>query len=818
MIVDVEGYYLPNTADAADYFAPSGPDRILDTRSGLNTGGKTTALANAGTLSVPIRGVQGISGNIDVPASAKVTAVMLSITAVSPTVSGYLAAFPEGVARPVGSIANYTVGSQSNVTASAVVKVGSSGRISVYANGSTHVIVDVQGYFAETPPAAPPTPTLSSSTFTSNGWAGSGTTGTVTATASAPSGDPAVDHYDWDLDDPSLATPNRVNVSANTAGSLALSGVNAPKDGWHTLYVRSGNTAGNTSAVAAYTFGVGVAITGPTEGTRSTRYVRLNGKAPSSYGSVTWNYRRTATDTWTVIPSAHVTKAGTALTGWPVATTTAGATTTAPELVWDAKTTLGADTSVLVQACYAPAGGGTVTCSADSAAPTVTLDQLDAGNADATTSLAGGTVDLLTGNFATSETDVSVSAPGSDLSVTRSFNSLDPTRTANQATGTASVFGPGWTTGLPVGSADSDWTGLSDRGSTIAVVDSDGAALTFAKQSGGGYKPTGDDADSGLTLTAGTAGTYGPTSYTVADLDGNATTFAPKGTLHRQPHPGRGTPLSGVAGDPAGQRPDHHLQLRHHGRPTQILAPVPAGSTCTSTTPGSGTSTGGCKGLYLAYGTSGNASGRLIAVTFRTTNPAGAELDIDVVCYAYDADTRLAAVWDPRDGTAGTGTHPVTCAGQVRPTTYTYDSAGRIATITPPGLAAWTLGYDASGRLSTVARTHNSANGGGTETSQVVYGVAATADGTHPQYRPDLSGTAIEAWGQAEAPVTGTAVFGPGHAASSTDLRGAEVSYLNAEGRTVNTADYSAPAGWTPQRAGTSTPPTTTPAATWSGR
>jgi YD repeat-containing protein len=346
-----------------------------------------------------------------------------------------------------------------------------------------------------------------------------------------------------------------------------------------------------------------------------------------------------------------------------------------------------------------------------------------------------------------------------------------------------------------VDSADSDWTGLSDRGSTVVVVDAEGAPLTFAKRSGGGYSPTGDDADSGLTLTAGTAGTFGPTSFTVADLDGNATTFTPKGTFTASPTPAAAHPYQVSQVTQPGSAQTTTYSYDTSSRVTQILAPVPAESTCTSTTPGSGTWTGGCKGLYLTYGTSGNTNGRLTAVTFRTTSPAGAELDVDVVCYAYDANARLSAVWDPRDGTAGTGSHPVACGSQIRPTTYTYDSAGRIATITPPGLAAWTLGYDSSGRLSTVSRTHNSANGGGTETHQVVYGVATTADSTHPQYRPDLSATAISAWGQAEAPVTATAVFAPGHAASSTDLREASVSYLNAEGRTVNTADYSAPGG-----------------------
>src|SRR5207245_800535 len=61
--------------------------------------------------------------------------------------------------------------------------------------------------------------------------------------------------------------------------------------------------------------------------------------------------------------------------------------------------------------------------------------------------------------------------------------------------------GPGWPTAAP----------------TIAVTDPDGATVTFAKTTSG-FAPTGDDASSGLTLTAGSTASYGPASWTVADL------------------------------------------------------------------------------------------------------------------------------------------------------------------------------------------------------------------------------------------------------------------------------------------------------------
>ena len=734
-----------------------------------------------------------------VPASATVTAVSLMVTVAGPTKAGYLAVFPEGVARKEGSVANYDPAKESLVTASVIAKVGADGRVSLFANGSTHVVIDVQGYFQSTPPPAPPAPSASSTAFPSNAWAAHGASGTLTL--SVPAGTaPAVTAYKWALDDPSLATASLVNVSGNAAGSVSLS----PGDGWHTLYAAAVNSAGNTSPFAAYPFGVGVAITSPSTGTRVSRLVKLGGKAPSSFASVTWNYRRSTTDAWTAVPSSQVTNAGTPIPGWPMPVATAGATSTAPDLVWDAAATLGADTTVLLQACYTPTGGGAATCVADVDDPTVTLDQVGAGSTDASTTLAGGSLDLITGNLSLSATDVSVPTASSSLSLSRTFNTLDPARTADTATGSVSVFGPGWSTGLPVEAAGSDWSGLADKGSTVVVTGSDQSSVTFAQVSGGGYRPTGDDADSGLTLLAGAAGpagTVGPASFTVSDMDGNSTVFTPTAsfTATASPAAPHGYAVSTVSAPGSGQLTSYTYNSA--GQPVQILAPVPAGSTCTSTVPFSSPSTwtGDCRALVLTYGNNGNAAGRLTAVTLRTTDTTGAELEVDVACYAYDAATRLAAVWDPRNGTAGTGTHPVQCGSQVLPTAYGYDGSGRLSTVTPPGLAATTLHYDAFNRVASVTRTHGASfNNGATETTSIVYGVSTASDPANPSYRPDMSATAVATWGQTQAPTMATAVFGPGHTADVSNVVGATVSYLDGDGRVVNTATYAGTgaAGW----------------------
>jgi YD repeat-containing protein len=791
--VDVEGYYLDSTQDAATYFVPIDSKRILDTRSGLNTGGKTSQVASHSTLSVPVRGVQ-VSGSTVIPNSTNVSAVVLAVQAVGSTTGGYLQAFPEGVARPAPTnFLTYPANTLYTVSGTVIAKVGTDGRVSIYASGATHVVVDVEGYSYNTPPPAPPAPGVSSSTFQSNGWAASGASGSVSVSMTSGT-TPAVRQYRWALDDPSLANPGVVNVAAdNATGSFSLS----PVDGWHTMYVQAVNTAGNTSPVTSYTFGAGIAVTSPTNNSRTTRYVRLDARASSSYTGFNWRYRRAASDPWVPVDTSQVTLAGAAVSSWQsVPVTVSGSSAVAPEAVWDLSAAFGGvDGSVMVEACFTTTSGST--CTNDAAEATITLDKLDAGNTDASTSVGVGDVDLLTGNLALSGTDAQIAAPGSDLTVARTFNTLDPSRTTDAATGKTSVFGPGWTTGLPVDSAGSSWTGLADRGSTVSVTDMDGVTTTFAKTSGGTFLAAGDDADSGLTLAAGTAGTYGPATWTISDLDGNATRFAPTATLTHTASTGSPNPYQVDQVTQPGSAQTTSYSYDSAGHPTEILAPIPAGATCTGTT--TSTWTGGCRALLLTYGTTGSETGRLTAVTYRTTDASGVLLDVDLACYAYDTNARLAAVWDPRDGSVGTGSHPVACSGtQYRPTTYTYDSNGRVASITPPGLAASTLGYDGSGRLTSVTRTHNAANGGASETTSITYAVATTADSSNPAYRPDLSRAAVTAWGQTEAPITATAIFGPGHVASGTDLRGAAVSYLNPEGRIVNTAQYSGTgaAGW----------------------
>jgi hypothetical protein len=125
-----------STGDRA-IFEPLVPARILDTR-------QPPANPLGPNESRPLQ-VTGVGG---VPADA--TAVVLNVTAVSPTAGGYLTVYPADAPQPAASNLNFSPGQI--VPNSVQVKLGSTGadlgRIRIFNfAGQTHVLVDVGGYF-----------------------------------------------------------------------------------------------------------------------------------------------------------------------------------------------------------------------------------------------------------------------------------------------------------------------------------------------------------------------------------------------------------------------------------------------------------------------------------------------------------------------------------------------------------------------------------------------------------------------------------------------------------------------------------------------
>jgi uncharacterized protein (DUF1501 family) len=132
LVVDVVGFF--GTASAFR-FAALNPTRLLDSRI------RRRPIVTNQTINVKVRGVGGVPLNAD--------SVVLNVTAVTPTLPGFLTVFPTGSPRQTTSSLNFEAGAI--VPNLVIAKVGASNSVSIYnLQGATHVIVDVVGYFSST--------------------------------------------------------------------------------------------------------------------------------------------------------------------------------------------------------------------------------------------------------------------------------------------------------------------------------------------------------------------------------------------------------------------------------------------------------------------------------------------------------------------------------------------------------------------------------------------------------------------------------------------------------------------------------------------
>lgn len=149
VVADITGYF-PSTSD----LTPLTPARLLDTRSGMSTvDGKFAgggAIQAGGTLDLTVVGRGGV------PAIG-VSAVIVNVTATGATASTFVTAWPSGTARPNASNLNALAGQ--TIPNLVMVAPGPNNKISLFNSaGSTDLIVDVVGYFASTPTFAPLVP------------------------------------------------------------------------------------------------------------------------------------------------------------------------------------------------------------------------------------------------------------------------------------------------------------------------------------------------------------------------------------------------------------------------------------------------------------------------------------------------------------------------------------------------------------------------------------------------------------------------------------------------------------------------------------
>jgi hypothetical protein len=133
LVADIAGYYIGGVPTDPGAFNPVAPQRLLDTRS-------SGAVPSNGTVSLPVTG-----GSTHIPTG--ISAVILNVTAVSPTASGYVTVYPTRV-RPLASNLDFARGQ--TVPNLVIVKVGPDGKVVLFngSGGSTQLLADVAGYFS----------------------------------------------------------------------------------------------------------------------------------------------------------------------------------------------------------------------------------------------------------------------------------------------------------------------------------------------------------------------------------------------------------------------------------------------------------------------------------------------------------------------------------------------------------------------------------------------------------------------------------------------------------------------------------------------
>ncbi|WP_457464586.1 RHS repeat-associated core domain-containing protein [Streptomyces sp. TE5632] len=623
---------------------------------------------------------------------------------------------------------------------------------------------------------APSAPTkITSTDYPVGQWVkGEGQPGTFTVTP--PSG---TDHnwLEWSLDGVTWT-----KVTTGGSGTAKAISVTPPKNGSHTLQVRAVDKADNKSEASEYLFHAGSGgFVQPSEGERTARRLPLVAEAEAGkYDAVSFSWRRSEADPWVRIPLGDVTSGGAPLTAWPVPLANGK---NAP-LVWNATETVDPDGTVQVKADFT----GPSSAASSTAPLTVVVDR----NADGatTTEVGPGSLNLLTGNFTLSESDVSMF----DLSVSRTAASRTPNRGASQE-GQAAIFGKEWVAGTVAETTESDYSHIRRVSDTaVDVVMEEGDAIHFtANAAKNGWIPEPGSED--LTLKGSLTGTL-----TLSDTEGTVTTFA-KPDAASATWQVSSTLFDGLANTTTKVVSETvTVDGKKLARPKRIIAPTSAATTAACE---ASPATKGCKVLEFVYastttatgtendGQFGDFAGQASEIRIWATSPgASAATATAVAKYRYDSNGSLRQQWDPRLSQSSQTQYAywdgrVTWMQQQSqlPHTFTYGNAGAG---TAPGDGMLLK----SSRQALKQGTTDTVEGNAV--TSVVYGVPLT--GTKAPY--GMGAATVTEWGQLDAPTDATAVFPADSVPASHDgadltsaaYKRATVTYLNASGRTVNTA------------------------------
>lgn len=620
---------------------------------------------------------------------------------------------------------------------------------------------------------APSAPSkIASTDYPSDKWVkGAGQAGTFTVT---PSGS---DHQwlEWTLDG-----VNWTKVATNGSSADKAITVTPQEDGTQTLQVRSADKADNKSEALEYVFHVGPGgFVQPSDGQRTVRRLPLVAEAEAGkYDNVSFSWRRSASDTWQKIPAADVTAGDAALPAWPVPLTDGK---NAP-LSWNAAKTVDPDGSIQIKADFTGPNGA-----ASSTEPlTAVVDRNAEGTS--TTDLGPGQLNLLTGDFKIPGTEEAFFG----LTASRTASSRQPSAGGSQE-GQAPIFGKEWVSGTVAEVSQTGYTHIRKTSATsLDVVLDDGTSIHFTAKTAEATSWTPEPGAEHLTLT----GTFA-SGFKLTDTAGVISEFA-KVAAAATTWQITSSGISGAKNSTTGIVSEAvTVGGKTLARPKRLVASQGsvANDTCAQTP-----STRGCRVLEFVYATAttatatafGDFSGQAKEIRLWATAPgASSATSKSVQTYQYDSNGRLRQAWNP----------------QISPalkTEYTYDSAGRVTKLTPPGEQPWSFSYAnaggsvaGDGMLTKVTRptltAGTKATVNGNAATSVVYDVPLSGD--KAPYA--MNASSVKRWGQLDTPTDATAIFpadsvpASHHGGSLTkgSYTRAMIHYLNTSGAEVNTID-----------------------------
>ncbi len=136
IVVDANGYF-----PAGSSYASLVPGRLMETRSGLST--IDTLFNNMGIRQGGTVTKLKVTGRHGIPADA--SAVVLNVAVTETEGPGFITVYPCTLDVPTAANLNYGTGT--TIPNSVIAQVSASGEVCIYTSNTTHVVVDVNGFF-----------------------------------------------------------------------------------------------------------------------------------------------------------------------------------------------------------------------------------------------------------------------------------------------------------------------------------------------------------------------------------------------------------------------------------------------------------------------------------------------------------------------------------------------------------------------------------------------------------------------------------------------------------------------------------------------